>query len=84
MAVAAAVAMVAISPQGARDAVSAVAFYLATYLFMNLGAFGIVALLRNRLKSEEISSYAGLIHVSPWNCHCHGSRPCESYWSSAI
>ena len=65
MAVAAAVALVATSPEGARDAVSAVAFYLATYLFMNLGAFGIVALLRNRLKSEEISSYAGLIRVSP-------------------
>ena len=65
MAVAAAVAMVGISVEGARDAVSAVAFYLATYLFMNLGAFGIVALLRNHLKSEEISSYAGLIHGSP-------------------
>ena len=65
MAVAAAVAMVAISVEGARDAVAAVAFYLATYLFMNLGAFGIVALLRNRLKSEEIASYAGLIHGSP-------------------
>ena len=65
MAVAAAVAMVTISPEGARDAVRAVAFYLATYLFMNLGAFGIVALLRNRLKSEEISAYAGLIRVNP-------------------
>ena len=65
MAVAAAVAMVTISPEGARDAVTAVAFYLATYLFMNLGAFGIVALLRNRLKSEEISAYAGLIRVNP-------------------
>ncbi|MBT7729802.1 MAG: NADH-quinone oxidoreductase subunit N [Planctomycetaceae bacterium] len=65
MAVAAAVAMLAISPEGARDAVTAVAFYLATYLFMNLGAFGIVAFLRNRLKSEEISAYAGLIRVNP-------------------
>ena len=65
MAVAAAVAMLAISPEGARDAVTAVAFYLATYLFMNLGAFGIVAFLRNRLKSEEISAYAGLIRLNP-------------------
>lgn len=65
MAVAAAIAMLASSPSGARDAITAVAFYLATYLFMNLGAFGIVALLRNRLRSEEISSYAGLIRTSP-------------------
>lgn len=65
MAVAAAVALAAVSPAGARDAISAVAFYLATYLFMNLGAFGIVALLRNRLRSEEIASYAGLVRTSP-------------------
>lgn len=65
MAVAAAVAMVGVDPAGSRDAVSAVAFYLGTYLFMNLGAFAIVALLRNRLRSEEIESYAGLVHSSP-------------------
>jgi len=65
MAVAAAVAMVGIDPAGSRDAVSAVAFYLGTYLFMNLGAFAIVALLRNRLRSEEIESYAGLVRSSP-------------------
>ena len=65
MAVAAAVAMVGIDPAGSRDAVSAVAFYLGTYLFMNLGAFAIVALLRNRLRSEEIDAYAGLVRSSP-------------------
>jgi len=65
MAVAAAVAMVGIDSAGSRDAVSAVAFYLGTYLFMNLGAFAIVALLRNRLRSEEIDAYAGLVRSSP-------------------
>ena len=65
MAVAAAVAMVGIDPAGSRDAVSAVAFYLGTYLFMNLGAFAIVALLRNRHRSEEIDAYAGLVRSSP-------------------
>ncbi len=65
MAVAASVAMVGVDPAGARDAVSAVAFYLGTYLFMNLGAFAIVALLRNQLRSEEIDSYAGLVRSSP-------------------
>ncbi len=65
MAVAAAVALVGIDDTAAREAVAAVAFYLATYLFMNLGAFAIVALLRNRLRSEEIDAYAGLVRSSP-------------------
>ena len=65
MGVAAAIAMAGVTASGTRDAVSAVAFYLGTYVFMNLGAFGIVALLRNTLRSEEISSYAGLVRTSP-------------------
>ncbi len=40
-------------------------FYAGVYLFMNLGAFAIVAFLRNELRSEEIADYAGLIHRSP-------------------
>ena len=65
MAVAAAVALIGVDPAGARDAVSAVAFYLGTYVFMNLAAFAIVAFLRNQLRSEEIESYAGLVRSSP-------------------
>ncbi len=65
MGVAAAIAMVGVTAAGTRDAVTAVAFYLGTYVFMNLGAFAIVALLRNTLRSEEISAYAGLVRTSP-------------------
>jgi len=65
MGVAAAIAMAGVTAAGTRDAVTAVAFYLATYVFMNLGAFAIVALLRNTLRSEEISAYAGLVRTSP-------------------
>ena len=65
MAVAAAVALAGVDAAAARTAVTAVAFYLGTYLFMNLGAFAIVALLRNRLRSEEIAAYAGLVRTSP-------------------
>jgi NADH-quinone oxidoreductase subunit N len=65
MGVAAAIAMAGVTAAGTRDAVTAVAFYLATYVFMNLGAFAIVALLRNTLRSEEISAYAGLVRSSP-------------------
>ena len=65
MGAAAAVAMIGVSPAGASRGVGALVFYLATYLFMNLAAFAIVALLRNRLRSEEISAYAGLVRSSP-------------------
>ena len=45
-------------------------YYLAVYLFMNLGAFAVVALIRNHTFSEEIDSYAGLVHQSPALCIC--------------
>jgi NADH-quinone oxidoreductase subunit N len=65
MGCAAAVALLGAGPAAARTATGAVCFYLGTYVFMNLAAFAIVALLRNRLRSEEIASYAGLVRSSP-------------------
>jgi NADH-quinone oxidoreductase subunit N len=65
MAVAAAVQLAGTNTLGAREAVTALLFYLALYLFMNLGAFAIVAFLRNTLGSEEIADYAGLIRTTP-------------------
>lgn len=65
MGLAAAIALAGVNPAGARQAVAALAFYLGTYLFMNLAAFAIVASLRNRLRSEEISAYAGLVRSHP-------------------
>src|SRR5262249_24953092 len=44
---------------------SAVLFYLVVYLFMNLGAFAIVAFLRNQTGSEDLSSFRGLVYRSP-------------------
>jgi len=49
----------------AQDGVAALAFYVGAYLFMNLGAFAIVAFMRNVMRSEEIADYAGLIRRSP-------------------
>ncbi|MGC4002946.1 MAG: NADH-quinone oxidoreductase subunit N [Pirellulales bacterium] len=49
----------------AEIAFAAVPFYLATYLFTNLVAFGSIAFLRNTLKSEDYRSYAGMIRVNP-------------------
>ncbi len=49
----------------ASSAVSGIAIYLVIYLFMNLGAFAIVAFLRNEMGSEEIDDYAGLLRCCP-------------------
>jgi NADH-quinone oxidoreductase subunit N len=65
MAVAAAIQLVGTSSTGAADAIEALIFYIAVYLFMNLGAFAIVAFLRNEIGSEEIADYAGLIRSAP-------------------
>jgi NADH-quinone oxidoreductase subunit N len=65
MAVAAAVHMAGSNPTGAREAVAALMFYLIAYVFMNLGAFAIVAFLRNAMGTEEIADYAGLIRSAP-------------------
>jgi len=65
MAVAAAVQLTGSDVVSARTAVAALVFYLAVYVFMNLGAFAIVAFLRSALGSEEIADYAGLIRPCP-------------------
>jgi len=41
-------------------AIEGLMYYLAAYLFMNLGAFAVTALIRNEIFSEEIDDYAGL------------------------
>jgi NADH-quinone oxidoreductase subunit N len=48
-----------------RDGVGAVLFYLIAYLFMNLGAFAVVAFLRNQTGSEDLSSFRGLVRRAP-------------------
>jgi NADH-quinone oxidoreductase subunit N len=48
------------------EGTAAVLFYLIAYLFMNLGAFAIVAFLRNQLGSEDLADYRGLVRRSPW------------------
>jgi NADH-quinone oxidoreductase subunit N len=44
---------------------SAVLFYLPVYLFMNLGAFAIVAFFRNQTGSEELDTYKGYVQRAP-------------------
>jgi NADH-quinone oxidoreductase subunit N len=70
MPVAAALALAGTRPDDAQRAISALCFYAGVYLFMNLGAFAIVAFLRNELRSEELPDYAGLIQRSPGAVIC--------------
>jgi NADH-quinone oxidoreductase subunit N len=70
MPVAAAVALLGSDPAGTRDAIAAMAFYIGIYLFMNFGAFAVVAFLRNATGSEQIADYAGLIRRSPGVAVC--------------
>jgi NADH-quinone oxidoreductase subunit N len=43
-------------------------YYLVVYLFMNLGAFAVIAIARNYTFSEELDSFKGLVSQSPTLC----------------
>ncbi len=51
---------------GAASAVSALLVYISIYLFMNLGAFGVVALVYWHTGSDSINAFSGLIRRAPW------------------
>ncbi|MBM3980468.1 MAG: NADH-quinone oxidoreductase subunit N [Planctomycetes bacterium] len=48
----------------------AVLYYLAAYVAMNLGAFGVVALVRNATGSEDLSAARGLVKRNPLAAVC--------------
>ncbi len=48
-----------------KEGTTAVLYYLIAYLVMNLGAFAIVAFLRNQTGSEDLSAYQGLVYRAP-------------------
>ena len=47
------------------DAIQSMLFYLAVYLFMNLGAFAVIAFIRNEIRSEDLQDYQGLGRSCP-------------------
>ena len=51
-----------------NSCVAGLLYYLAVYMFMNLGAFAVIALVRNYTFSENIDSFKGLISQSPALC----------------
>ncbi len=66
MPIAAALTAGATKPQRAADALEALVFYLIIYLFMNLGAFAVVAFIRNLTGSEELRAYSGFFRRNPF------------------
>lgn len=50
---------------GAELGTKAVLFYIFSYAFMNLGAFGCVTLINNSIRSDLIKDYAGLHKKDP-------------------
>jgi len=70
MPVAAAMALAGKDPALAQAAMASLVFYVTIYLFMNLGAFAIVAFLRGPLGSEEIKDYSGLVYHAPFTAVC--------------
>lgn len=70
MAVPPLIALAQVDPASAERAVAGLAIYMVIYVFMNLGAFAVVAFLRNEMRSEEIADYAGLIRRSPFLVVC--------------
>jgi NADH-quinone oxidoreductase subunit N len=72
MPVAAMVAIAGTDNAVAAQAVAGLAIYIAVYLFMNLGAFAVVAFLRNAMRTEEIADYSGLVRRCPLTVVCFG------------
>ena len=56
--------MMALLPVGPRSA-GPLVYYVSAYLLMNLGAFAVVALVRNQTGAEDIDAVRGLARRSP-------------------
>ncbi|MHC4876268.1 MAG: NADH-quinone oxidoreductase subunit N [Planctomycetota bacterium] len=82
----------AVVGETAQRCVEGLLFYLFVYLFMNLGAFAVVALLRNHTYSEEIDSFNGLGWQAPALCVCMavcafslvGLPPLGGFWGKLV
>ena len=70
MAIAPLMALAGVAPDAAERAVSGLVIYLIVYVFMNIGAFAVVAFIRNTIGSEEIADYRGLVRSSPGIAIC--------------
>ena len=70
MAIPAAIVLADSGNGGGARAIAALGIYIAVYLFMNLGAFAVIAFLRNAMRSEDLADYAGLLKRCPLTVIC--------------
>jgi len=54
---------------GMNQAAQAVLFYLAVYLFMNLGAFAVAGIVARATGSEDLAAFNGLVKRNPLLAH---------------
>lgn len=54
------------SVEGSTAGITALLVYIIVYLFMNLGAFGVTALVSWETGSDKIESFTGLMRRAPW------------------
>jgi len=54
------------STPGATAALTALLVYVAIYFFMNLGAFGVTALVSRAAGTDDIDAFTGLARRAPW------------------
>ncbi|MGD2108894.1 MAG: NADH-quinone oxidoreductase subunit N [Phycisphaerae bacterium] len=54
------------SVEGHTAGITALLVYIVVYLFMNLGAFGVTALVSWQTGSDKIESFTGLMRRAPW------------------
>jgi NADH-quinone oxidoreductase subunit N len=52
--------------EGYQAGITALLVYIIIYLFMNLGAFGVTALVAWETGSDKIESFTGLMRRAPW------------------
>lgn len=59
------IGLAAFTPQNQQQALSSVMFYLFSYLFMNMGAFGVVVWLQRQGNTDSLDSFRGLSTWAP-------------------
>lgn len=90
------------SPEGAnsgvdirqvtQQSIEGLVFYLFVYVFMNIGAFGLTALMRNHFGSEELDGIKGFGRVFPIHGACLavcvfslvGLPPLGGFWGKFV
>ncbi len=53
------------TPTNREDAVASILFYLFSYLFMNMGAFGVVIWMQNNGMTDSLDNFRGLSQWAP-------------------